>query len=114
MSEQSPPRAVGFQITVHQEHGHAVVELAGELDMAGAPRLWATLSELSARGVHHTVIDLHRLQFIDSTGLSVLAMNLKSATAANGSMTLYRPPERIVKLFQITGLTDVFRIVVDE
>lgn len=51
--------------------GRVRLELVGELDMASATRLEERLHAL-AEGSDPVVLDLHRLQFIDSSGLRVL------------------------------------------
>jgi hypothetical protein len=50
------------------------------------------------------------VEFLDSTGLGVLVGGLKRVRAHDGSLDLVCTQERILKIFRITGLTQVFGI----
>ena len=58
-------------IEVRRGRGVAIVTVAGEIDIATAPRLRERLFELAAGG-RPLVADLDRVSFIDSAGLSAL------------------------------------------
>lgn len=87
-----------------------VLEIGGEIDVYTAPLLRERLIELVAGGAHHVVVDLSRVEFLDSTGLGVLAGAHRRLRAAEGSLTLVCPHERLLKIFRITGLDSVFDI----
>ena len=92
------------------EGEHTVVEAAGELDVYTAPRLRELLLGLDAEGRHLVVLDLDALTFIDSTGLGVLVGGLSRTREAGGDLTLACASERVLRPFQITGLTEVFAV----
>ncbi len=48
--------------------------------------------------------------FLDSTGLGVLIGGLKRMRAHDGSLDLVCTQKRILKIFRIAGLTEVFGI----
>ena len=56
------------------------------------------------------MIDLEDVDFIDSTGLGVLVGALRRARAANGDVRLVCTNPRILKVFEATGLHEVFAI----
>ena len=87
-----------------------VVEVAGEIDVYTAPKLRECLVELVNSGRHNLVVDMERVEFLDSTGLGVLVGGLKRVRAHDGSLRLVCTQERILKIFRITGLTKVFPI----
>ena len=93
--------------------GRAVVALAGELDLATAPQLRERLALLSDAGKNQVTLDLTHLDFIDSTGLSVLVMVFNRAQAAEGSMIIRNPSLSVMRIFEITGLASVFTIAGD-
>ncbi len=90
---------------------YSVVSVAGEVDVATAPTLRSRLEVAIDRGMPLLVVDLLAVTFIDSTGLGVLIGASKRVDADEGTMRLVVAEPRILKLFEITGLMDVFSIV---
>jgi anti-sigma B factor antagonist len=99
-----------FQIDVHHHEGHSVVALTGELDLATAPQLRERLALLAEEHQKHIVLDLASLDFIDSTGLSVLVMLLNRTRAVGGSVAVRHPSQPVLRILEITGLASVFAI----
>lgn len=88
--------------------GRVIVAVKGEVDVYTAPRLREELGELVADGHVRIVVDLAQVEFMDSTGLGVLVGGLKKVRARDGSLDLVCTQERLLKIFQITGLAKVF------
>jgi len=99
-----------LDLTVRKEDEHTVLEVAGEIDVYTAPKLREKLIELVSEGNYHLVIDLEKVDFLDSTGLGVLVGSLKRVRNHGGSLQLVCTQEKILKIFRITGLTKVFPI----
>ena len=99
-----------LEITDSEHEGWAVVSASGEVDVASAPALRTRLDELLEAGAARMVIDLEDVDFIDSTGLGVLVGALRRARAANGDVRLVCTNPRILKVFEATGLHEVFAI----
>lgn len=88
----------------------AVLQVAGEVDAYTAPMLREQIRELAAKGAVHLIADLGQVSFLDSTGLGALVGGLKRLREAGGSLTLVIIAPRILRLFQLTGLTKVLAI----
>jgi anti-sigma B factor antagonist len=56
------------------------------------------------------VVDLLGVTFIDSTALAVLIEALKQSDAKGATMRIVATEPRILKVFAITGLTEIFAI----
>ena len=84
--------------------------LTGELDIATAPRLREEFQRLAKSGIRAVTVDLARLTFIDSTGLSVLVMAMKRLRHDGGDLALRSPNATALRVFEVTGLTKVFAI----
>jgi anti-sigma B factor antagonist len=87
-----------------------VLTVRGEVDVYTAPRLREKLVELVAQGRYRIVVDLEAVDFLDSTGLGVLVGGLKRVRSHDGDLVLVCTHQRILKVFEITGLTKVFTI----
>ena len=99
---------LGLDVT--ERDGRAVLSVRGEVDVYTAPRLRERLVELVAQGKHQIVVDLEGVDFLDSTGLGVLVGGLKRLRSHDGDLALVCTQPRILKVFEITGLTKVFSI----
>ena len=100
----------GFDVTVDQEDGAAVVRVAGEVDLYTGPLLWDRLSAVIADGWRRVVVDLEAMRFIDSTGLSVLVMAMRRLEEVGGALVLRSPCRMASKLLQLTGLAQLLEI----
>ena len=99
---------LGLDVT--ESDGATVLAVRGEVDVYTAPRLREKLVELVAQGRYTIVVDLEAVDFLDSTGLGVLVGGLKRVRSHDGDLILVCTHQRILKVFEITGLTKVFTI----
>lgn len=90
--------------------GWTLVAASGEIDVATAPALRDRLNELVDAGSHRIVVDLEDVDFIDSTGLGVLVGGLRRARSEEGELRLVCTNARLLKVFEATGLHQVFTI----
>src|ERR1700722_3163008 len=87
-----------------------ILAVKGEVDVYTAPRLREKLVELVSQGKYRIIVDLEGVDFLDSTGLGVLVGGLKRLRSHEGDLELVCTQARILKVFEITGLTKVFEI----
>lgn len=99
---------LGLDVT--QSGTWTILSVTGEVDVATAPSLRERLVSLVSEGNTRLIIDLTLIDFLDSTGLGVLVGTLKRIRQAEGELALVIPQERILKLFDITGLSKIFVI----
>jgi anti-sigma B factor antagonist len=102
--------SVDLKLDHHNKDGIEIVEVEGEIDVYTAPRLRELLIDLVNNGHYQLVVNMEKVEFLDSTGLGVLVGGLKRVRAHDGSLDLVCTQERILKIFRITGLTKVFGI----
>ena len=88
-----------------------LVTVSGELDAATASYLCGRLAELEMEGATNVVLDLARLNFMDSTGLGVIVTEHKRVQRVGGTLTIFSPSSPVRRLFEITGLTQCLDIV---
>jgi anti-sigma B factor antagonist len=90
--------------------GHCVVEADGDLDMFDAPVLAGHLRRLLAAGHRHLVVDLRCVDFLGSSGVSVLVEALKATQASGGTLALVCNQHRILLVLDLSGLLDRFTV----
>jgi anti-sigma B factor antagonist len=78
--------------------------LNGELDLANAHTLELTLHEALHRG-DEVVVDMAKLEFLDSTGISMLVMALRAPHAERLSFLPSESPE-VRRLLSLTGMDE--------
>ena len=88
----------------------AVLQMAGEMDVYTSPKLRKQVADLAEDGIIHVIADLRGIGFLDSTGLGALVGGLKRLRIREGSLMIVTSGGRILKLFQITGLTHAFAL----
>ncbi len=94
----------------YSKDGIEVIDVGGEIDIYTAPRLRELLIDLVSKNSYQLIVNLEKVGFLDSTGLGVLVGGLKRVRAHDGSLDLVCTQEPILKIFRITGLTQVFGI----
>jgi anti-sigma B factor antagonist len=103
---------IGDQLTVDittENHGETLVyKLRGSLDLATAPSVRAALIEAAERGRHDIIVDLTKVEFLDSTGLGALIGAHRRALEHGGAVRLAVGEGAILRLLTITGLISVF------
>jgi anti-sigma B factor antagonist len=101
---------VDLKLGHYTKDGIEVVDVGGEIDIYTAPRLRELLIDLVSKDNYQLVVNMDKVEFVDSTGLGVLVGGLKRVRAHDGSLDLVCTRERILRIFRITGLTKVFGI----
>jgi anti-sigma B factor antagonist len=102
-----------LSVEVHQlAPGVLVIYLDGELDMLTGPPVQDRLGELLASRPDRLIIDLSRVSFMGSTGLSVLICVRQDAIAAGVTLQLSGTSRRSVAVpLEIAGLNHLFEIL---
>ncbi|MCU1449195.1 MAG: rsbV [Acidimicrobiales bacterium] len=99
-----------LRVDVSDVDGQSVLTLAGDVDAYSSPQLRERLTRLIDDGALSLVLDLSGLQFLDSTGLGVLVGAQKRLTQADGELVLRSPRSGARKVFELTGLDQIFTI----
>jgi len=98
---------VGF--STRECNGRLVVCLRGELDVAAAAKVAAALVQVAILA-RQVIVDLEGLEFIDSSGLAALVRARKHAQQVGGDLLLAAPQRQVLRVLEITRLTEVFPV----
>jgi anti-sigma B factor antagonist len=101
-----------YQTTRHRDV--AVIALTGELDMAGAAQLELEIDRvLGDSPPPGLVLDLSRLDFLDSSGLRLLILADQRTRSAGRRFALVPGTETVQRVFEITRMNDRLSFVSD-
>ncbi|MCE5324703.1 STAS domain-containing protein [bacterium] len=102
---------MNFKIDVRTlEKELPLIELEGEVDVYTAPQLKQQIINILESGAKELMVNLTKVDYLDSTALGVLIGGLKRMREADGNMVLICPSPRIRRVFEITGLDKIFDI----
>jgi len=87
--------------------GHHTLAPYGDLDLATAPKLREDLAEASATGTSLVVLDLERVEFLDSVGLSVIIGGYKRLRHQGSRLALASPRAIVRRVLDLTRVDTV-------
>ncbi|MEA2142225.1 MAG: anti-sigma factor antagonist [Solirubrobacteraceae bacterium] len=103
-----------FELSDESPDGGAhIICVRGEIHVTTAPRFAAHLNAAIESGKTAVVLDMTGVEFIDSTGLSVLLNGLRFMGQRRGRLALVCTNPTVLRLFQITNLDSTFDIFGD-
>jgi anti-sigma B factor antagonist len=92
-------------VTTATDNGVATLTIAGELDPSSAPTLdEAVGSALDTGGVDRVMLDLAGVEFIDSSGLTVLIRAHERGEVATIPIKITNPSPHCLRLLTLTKL----------
>jgi stage II sporulation protein AA (anti-sigma F factor antagonist) len=87
------------------------IRLSGELDHHSADELREKASNAIERNkIHHIVLNLEHLSFMDSSGLGVILGRYKQIKQVQGEMVVCAISPAIQRLFEMSGLFKIIRL----
>jgi anti-sigma B factor antagonist len=93
-----------------EEVGTAVVvRLGGELDLYNAAQVGMALADACAQAPERLVVDLEKVEFIDSTALGVL-IETRTKLDNRGGFLLAAPGLQTRRALEISGLDKLFAV----
>ncbi|HTX80579.1 MAG TPA: STAS domain-containing protein [Streptosporangiaceae bacterium] len=91
-----------------------IVQICGELDISTAPDLRERLlAILSRKTVSRLILDLSKLEFMDSSGVAVLVNTERRARLLGRTVVLVAPQRPVLRVLQICGIDHCFPIFDD-
>jgi len=90
-----------------------VVQLRGELDLAGCLDVELALEDAERSGAERVYLDIEGLTFLDSCGLARLLAARRRARRAGHRLVLVRGPAAVQRLFALSAVDEAFEMVSD-
>lgn len=85
--------------------------LSGELDLVSSPILEEALDDANGSDAELIVVDLRKLEFMDSTGLHLLVTAQHRAHDGGRRFAVVRGGEHIHRLFALSGIGELLLVV---
>jgi anti-sigma B factor antagonist len=84
--------------------GATVIEPSGRLDMLAAPQLKSLVASAVTSGKTPVVVDLARVEFLDSSGLGALISGLRATRQAGGDLRIAGAAAQVLAVLELTNI----------
>ncbi|MDT3397978.1 anti-sigma factor antagonist [Streptomyces sp. B1866] len=98
-------------MVTYPAHGHTVVELHGEIDIAGVESVGPPLDEATSAPAPAVIIDLRPTGFFDCSGLALLVRAHRRVAERGGRLRLICTSALGLRTLRAGGLFDLLRPV---
>jgi len=102
-----------LEVITERRNDQTRLALVGELDIASTPRFEEGLAEVEGDTPGTLVVDLRRVEFIDSTGLRAVIAADERARSAGRRFIVVRGPAAVERVFSVTQLDQRLDLVDD-
>jgi anti-sigma B factor antagonist len=96
----------GLRVRVREQGTTIAIEMAGEWDLAGRDHARHAIVRALAGRPECVLLDLSRLEFIDSSGLHAAIELAQRSAAQNVRLVIIPGPRAVQRVFEITGLLE--------
>jgi len=104
-----------MEIQQREREGIVILDLTGELTVGGpASVLREKLRQLAEANRNKIILNLAKVDFIDSTGLGAMVVCYTTLQKAGGRLVLLNLNRRHLELLVLTKLSTVFEVFEDE
>lgn len=100
-----------FRVETHTSGRVTTVAVSGELDLVSSPTLADALERANQVEADVVVLDLRKLEFMDSTGLHLVIKAQHQIQASGRRFAMIRGSEQVDRLLALTGVAELVKIV---
>jgi len=105
------PEPGQFHVSAERIGAEALISVEGELDIATLPDFEAALTRMRSQGLERMVIDLRKLEFLDSMSIELLLRLHGELTATGAELVVVRGPRAVNRVFDLMELERVLTLV---
>jgi|HubBroStandDraft_3_1064219.scaffolds.fasta_scaffold765801_1 anti-sigma B factor antagonist len=96
-----------FGVSVVIAAAQAVLRVQGEVDCHSSPYLWGVLDAAIDAGHSDVVLDLASMEFMDASGLRVIANAANRLELLGGTLAIRSPSTLVLRMLDITGMAEL-------
>ena len=100
-----------FHVNAERIGASALIEVEGELDIATLPELERAVTRMRSQALERLVIDLRKLDFLDSMSIELLLRVHGELTATGAELVVVRGPRAVNRVFDLMELQRVLTLV---
>ena len=101
-----------MKFSVDKQDQYTIIGLDEEkLDSSISPNLKSEFVTLNAEGIRNLVLDMSKVKYTDSSGLSAILVANRLCKEAGGSLALAGVSEHTMKLIKISQLDSILNIL---
>ncbi|MGL4373209.1 MAG: anti-sigma F factor antagonist, partial [Turicibacter sp.] len=106
---------MSISVSIYVEETVLYVNLSGELDHHTADQLRSRLnSVMLEHQIRHIVFNLKHLDFMDSSGIGIILGRYNQLKSVNGTVMVIGMKPLVKKVFELSGLTQIIKVIEDE
>lgn len=105
---------MSFSVNVRQAEGIALVEIAGRLTSFESKAFREMIQGLVKQGQANIVLNLSKLEYLDSSGIGELVRNYMTVVKKGGAMKVVGLAPKVEEILKVTQLYQVFPEFPDE
>ncbi len=103
-----------MEIQVIEKEGIVFMSISGELDMYNVSVFREEIDKIIQTHKSHAIVNLSRLSYIDSSGISALFNGMRALQNLKGDLQLIQVPDSIHKALTMMRLSGYFQFFEDE
>lgn len=106
-----------YELLIHDKNTEDTsrkVDIVGCLDSHTVVEFEKTIQNVLTPPPAHLVLDLSKLTYISSAGISALMGLTHKLRKDHSELILLKPSEKVFRVFRTLGFTSIFKIVEDE
>lgn len=103
-----------LKIDVKKEEDVPVISLNGEVDIYTYPKLSEALDKVIKDGSPSMILNLEKVNYMDSTGLGAIAAGANKLSQIGGHMNIICTQPQVKKIFKVSGLMKKNLSIFDE
>ncbi|KUO51244.1 MAG: hypothetical protein APF76_17320 [Desulfitibacter sp. BRH_c19] len=102
-----------MEVRVEQIKGVEIATVSGKIDAYQSIKLKDSLNEIIDKGAKKVIVNLHEVNFLDSSTLGVLIASLKKIKKRDGVICVTKLQPNVEEIFKLTRLDKIFEIFPD-
>ncbi len=103
-----------MEITIREKGAHKIVAIEGEVDLYNVGKLKAEILTMVGETVTSLVIDMTNLNYMDSSGIALMASLQKKMKSQTGKFAIININKDVMNVLKLAALDKFFNILESE